>query len=120
LQTQNKEGMWEHPTPDRFLLFKKYPHLPLNVTGHGWFTAPLNLSSISYWAWHIALVGAPHFVKPIEEPGFLCRIVPNKQHDVLPVQSITIVHQTILDPSFDTSSIPQVTMEDQISAVNPV
>jgi len=67
-----------------------------------------------------SMVGALHFVKPIEEPGFLFRIVPNKQHDVLPLQSITIVHQTIPDPSFDTSSIPQVTMEDQISAINPV
>jgi hypothetical protein len=29
------------------------------------------------------MVGAPHFVKPIEEElGFLFRIVPNKQHDV--------------------------------------
>jgi len=48
LQTQNKEGMWEQPTQDWFLFYKKHPQLPLNVTGHGWFTAPLNLSSISY------------------------------------------------------------------------
>jgi hypothetical protein len=31
-----------------------------------------------------------------------------------------IVQQTIPDPSFDTSSIAHVTMEDQIIAVNPV
>ncbi len=66
------------------------------------------------------MVGAPHFVKPIEEPAFLFREVPNKQPDMLPLQSITIVQQTIPDPSFHTSSIPHVTMEDQIIAVNPV
>jgi hypothetical protein len=44
----NKEGMWELPTRDRFLFYKKDPQLPLIVTGHGWFTRPLNLSSIAY------------------------------------------------------------------------
>jgi hypothetical protein len=28
----NKEGMGEQPTQDRFLFYKKYPHLPFNVT----------------------------------------------------------------------------------------
>jgi len=66
------------------------------------------------------MVGAPHFVKPVEEPAFLFRKVQNKQHNALPLQSITRVQQTVPDPSFNTSSIPHVTMEDQIIAVNPV